>query len=339
MSPRPFAQAPAFAVKKNRANDVTEMDWDDLHFDFNLPHDRPFDVVGFGENAVDSVCRVRRLPEPDTKVRMERMLRFCGGQVATACSFWARLGLRTRYVGRVGEDELGRFVADELGRERMDLKLEIVPGAASHHSLILVDRATGGRTILYDRDPALQYREGELDRELLVQGRLLHLDAGDLEASIQAARWVSEAGGIVSVDIDRVEPGTEQLLARADVLIANRSFVTDFGKTGDWRSDLAVVADACPGFVAVTRGAAGAAACWRGRLAEFSPYSVGTVDSTGAGDMFHAAFVYAVVAGWPIGRCMRFANAAGALACTRLGARPAIPTLDEILALEIRSAP
>lgn len=311
-------------------------DLDDVYFELELPKQRPFQVIGFGENAVDWVCRIPRYPEHDTKVRMERMLRFCGGQIATACSFWARLGLRTRYVGRVGDDDLGRFVRQELSGEPMDLALEVVPGAFSHHSLILVDHATGGRTILYDRDPALQYGDADLDRVILTEGRLLHVDADDIEASIRAASWASGSGMAVSVDIDRAENGVERLIEKAGFLIASRGFVSSFGGTGEWRRDLAKLDDACPGFVAMTRGEKGAAACWEGQLYEFPAFRVRTVDSTGAGDMFHAAFVFAVLEGWSVARCMRFANAAGALACTRLGARPAIPTLEETLALEAR---
>ncbi len=214
-------------------------DLNDEYFDLELPTDRPFQVIGFGENAVDWVCRIPRYPEHDTKMRMERMLRFCGGQIATACSFWARLGLRTRYVGRVGDDDLGRFVRQELGGESMDLALEVVPGAFSHHSLILVDHATGGRTILFDRDPALQYGDADLDPGILSDGCLLHVDADDIEASIRAANWASESGMAVSVDIDRGEKGMERLIEKAHFLIANRGFVSSFGCTGRLRRDLA----------------------------------------------------------------------------------------------------
>lgn len=309
-------------------------DLNDVYFELDLPKDRPLEVIGFGENTVDSVCRIPYYPEHDSKVRMERMVRFCGGQIATACSFWARMGLRTRYVGRVGDDDLGRFVAEELGRESMELALDVAPGAGSHHSLILVDRATGGRTILYDRDPRLRYGRNEPDRVKLTEGLLLHMDANDLEASIRAAGCAAEEGMAVSVDIDRVEDGTGRLLELADFLIVSRNFLATFGGTGEWRHDLANLSRACPGFVAVTRGEAGAAALWEGAVYEFPGFAVEAVDSTGAGDMFHAAFVYAVLQGWSVGRCLRFSNAAGALACTRLGARAAIPSLEEILELE-----
>ncbi len=307
---------------------------DDVYLQLELPAGRPFQVIGFGENAVDWVCRVPQFPARDSKVRMERMLQMGGGQIATACSMCARYGLRTRYVGRVGDDELGRFLQRDLGSEPMDIQLDVVPGAFSHHSLIIVDRPTGSRTIIFDRDPRLRYGPGELKRELLVEGQILHVDGNDLEASTQAARWAREAGMKVCIDIDRVQPGVEDLIEATDLLIASRSFVEAFGGRGDWREDLLEVSRVCRGLVGMTRGEQGAALVWEGRIVEFPAFCVEVVDSTGAGDMFHGGFLYALLQGWSLGRCVRFANAAGALACTRLGARAGIPPLEEVLKLE-----
>ncbi len=307
---------------------------EDVYFPVEFPENRPFQVVGFGENAVDWVCRVPHYPAHDSKVKMERLLRMGGGQIATACSFCSRFGLKTRYVGRVGDDDLGRFMREDLGREDMDLVLETVPGSFNHHSLIIVDQPTGGRTIIFDRDPRLRYGDNELDEEPIVQGQILHLDGNDVSASAKTAIWAQQAGQKVCLDIDRVQPGVETLLRHTDFLIASRSFVAAFGGSGDWRADLRCCAEVCPGFVAVTRGENGAAALWEGRIYEFPAFRIEVVDSTGAGDMFHGAFIYSVLQGWSVERTMRFSNAAGALACTRYGARAAIPTLEEILKLE-----
>ncbi|GAB4115759.1 MAG: sugar kinase [Acidobacteriota bacterium] len=307
---------------------------DDVRLPLELPADRRFQIIGFGENAVDWICRVPQFPAPDSKVRMERMLQMGGGQIATACSMCARYGLRTRYVGRIGDDELGRFLERDLGSEPMDIQLDVVPGAFSHHSLIIVDRPTGSRTIIFDRDARLRYSPGELRRELLVEGQILHADGNDLEASVQAARWAREAGMKVCIDIDRVQPGVEDLVAVTDLLIASRSFVEGFGGRKDWRKNLLHLSQVCPGLVGMTRGELGAALVWDGTIVEFPAFCVEVVDSTGAGDMFHGGFLYALLQGWSLGRCVRFANAAGALACTRLGARAGIPALEEVLQLE-----
>lgn len=299
----------------------------------DLPWGRSFQVIGFGENAVDFVCRVPHYPEHDSKIRMERMLRLGGGQVATACSFCARYGLRTRYVGCVGDDDLGEFARKDLSRESMDIVLDIVDGSTSHLSLIIVDRMTGSRTIVWDRDPKLRYQEKDMHRESLIDGQILHLDANDLQASILAARWAKEAGMKVCLDIDRVEQGVEELLALVDYLIPNTAFALRFAETSDWRYGLEAVAQHCPGLVIVTRGALGAAVWWDGEIFEFPAYTIKTVDSTGAGDVFHGAFCYGLIRGWTLGHCLEFCNAAGALACTKLGARAGIPKLEEVLPL------
>lgn len=313
---------------------MTSLALDDVYLSLELPADRPFQVIGFGENAVDWVCRVPHYPAHDSKVRMERMLRMGGGQIATACSLCARYALRTRYIGRVGDDDLGRFLREDLGSEPMDIQLETVPDAFSHHSLIIVDKPTGCRTIIFDRDPRLRYRNGELRRDLITSGQILHVDGNDLKASVQAARWAKEAGMKICVDIDQVQPGVEVLVELTDFLIASRSFVEGFGGGLDWRQNLQRLSQSCSGLVGMTRGELGAAVLWQGELVEFPAYAVDVVDSTGAGDMFHGGFLYGVLQGFPLGSCIRLANAAGALACTAYGARAGIPRLDEVLALE-----
>lgn len=313
---------------------MTPLDLDQVKLDLKLPADRPFQVIGFGENALDWVCRVPHYPAHDSKVRMDRMLRMGGGQIATACSLCARYQLRTRYVGRIGDDDLGQFLQADLGSESMDVQLEVVPGAFSHHSLIIVDRLTGCRTIIFDRDARLRYGAGELRRELVTAGQILHVDGNDLEASIQAARWAREAGMKVCVDIDRVQPGVEELVHITDFLIASHSFVEAMGGCSNWRDNLRMLAKACGGLVGVTRGELGSAVLWDGKVVEFPAYRIEVVDSTGAGDMFHGGFLYALLQGYPLGRCMRIANAAGALACTRYGARAGIPSLEDVLAME-----
>ena len=134
----------------------------DVYFDLQLTQDRPFQVTGFGENAVDWVCRVPRYPELDSKLPMEPMLRFCGGQIATACSFWARLGLRTRYIGRVGDDEPGRLTLVHrfgvLGKALPEAELIISQAELSYKSgsMDYID-------YILNLDRALQIKEHYLD--------------------------------------------------------------------------------------------------------------------------------------------------------------------------------
>ena len=309
-------------------------DLENATFGIQWPAGRPFQVIGLGLNAVDWIHLLPHYPAHGGKVRIESIYKRGGGQVATASALCARYGLKVRYVGRVGDDEIGRFSLEDLQSEPMDVScVDTVPGASSQFATILVDRPSGERTILWERDSRLLYREGELNRDWLVQGQLLHLDGHDQAASIQAAGWAREAGMKVSLDIDKVQPGVEELLGLIDFLIPSVNFVHQFSGNQDWREGLLGLSEHTAGFVGVTRGSEGAAALWKENVVEIPGIPVESVDTTGAGDVFHGAFVYALLENHSVGRCLRFANTAAALSCTGYGARGGIPPLDEVLSM------
>jgi sulfofructose kinase len=306
-------------------------DLENATFGIQWPVGRPFQVIGLGLNAVDWIHLLPHYPAHGGKVQIEKIYKRGGGQVATASALCARYGLKVRYVGRVGDDEIGDFSLDDLQSEPMDVScVDKVPGASSQFATILVDRPTGERTILWDRDSRLLYQEGELDRDWLVQGQLLHLDGHDQVASIQAARWAREADMKVSLDIDKVQPGVDELLGLIDFLIPSVNFVRKFSGHQDWREGLRVLSQQTAGFVGVTLGSEGAAALWKGDIMEIPGIPVESVDTTGAGDVFHGAFIYGLLKNHGVGRCLRFANSAAALSCTRYGARKGIPSLEEV---------
>ncbi len=307
-------------------------DLSSVYFDIHWPEDRPFQVIGQGMDAVDWICVLPDYPKYASRVEIGELHKLGGGPCATATALCARYGLKVRFIGRLGDDESGRFSLADLEKEAMDLScLQIVRGAETQLGIILVDAATGERTVLWKRDPKLVYQEGELKRECIVAGQLLHLDGQDQTASIQAARWAREAGMQVSLDIDVPQPGVEELLRLTSFLIPSLEFVRKFTGRDDWRQGLLELANLTDGIVATTRGSKGVALVWEGEIIEVPALSVNAVDTTGAGDVFHGAFAYSLFQNWSVGRCLRFANATAGLACKRLGARSGIPTLSEVL--------
>lgn len=302
------------------------------HFETDFPSGRPFQVVSLGMNAVDWICRLPDYPKHNSKMQLDEVVRLGGGPAATAAALCARYGLSVRYVGRVGDDEIGRFSAEDLAKENMELScLEVIQGAVTQFAVILVDRPTGERTVLWRRDPKLNYGPGELNKEWIAAGQVLHMDGHELHSRAEAARWAKAAGMIVSLDIDNPGPGVDEVLALTDFALPTEAFVCRYGETTDWRQGLRQVARACPGFVAATRGKRGVGVHWEGEIVEVPSFPIRAIESTGAGDVFHGAFVYSLFQDWTIERSLRFANAAGALACTRVGARGGIPPVQEIL--------
>lgn len=289
------------------------------------------DVVGLGLNATDNVLIVRDFPPLGGKERVASMTRQAGGQVATALVTCHRLGLRTRYIGKVGDDDPGRFQLASLRREGMDLRsVRVVRGATTQYGYIIVDQATGERTVFWDRDARLTVHPSEISPRDFRGTKVLHLDGCDVEAALLAARWAREAGATVVADLDTVYKNVEKLFPYIDYLIASANFLPAVTGRDDPFKVLEFMAReygvSNPG---MTLGREGALVYSQGRF-HYSPgFVVETLDTTGAGDVFHGAFIYGLVAGWAIDRILDFSNAMAGLNCTRLGARGGIATIPE----------
>src|SRR4030067_834286 len=158
---------------------------------FNLRlQNNPFDVVGMGLNSVDFISVVPQFPTVNTKMEMLRFSKQGGGQVATAMVALSRWGVKTKYIGKVGGDELGQFSLHSIREKGVDVSsVTIEPKASNQFAIIIVDSVSGERTILWDRDERLMYRDGELRKEEICSGKLLHLDGHDIRAAIRCARW------------------------------------------------------------------------------------------------------------------------------------------------------
>src|SRR5713101_2820270 len=189
------------------------------------PHEREFDAVGFGLNAVDHLIVVPEYPAFDTKVRFTEHKKSAGGQTASAMVALQRLGLKTAYAGRFGSDAEGRFGLSSLEYEGVNLDFaETIEGADNQIAFIIIDARLGERTIIWDRDERLSYRPDEAPLELASRGRILHIDAHDPPACAVMARAAHESGAIVTADIDNIYEGLPELLQLIDVLITSSSF-------------------------------------------------------------------------------------------------------------------
>lgn len=296
-----------------------------------------FDAVGIGLNAVDRIVTVDSYPALGGKVafRDERVLP--GGQVATAMLAARTLGLpRVRYIGKVGDDAFGRIQLESLAAGGLDTAcVRVEPDTLNQSALIVVDAATGERTIFWQRSERLDFRPGELQPGAYCTAPVLHLDGHDEGMAVECARAARVRGILTVLDIDKVRPRSREILPHIDCCISSESFPHALTGEADLERALRGVAALCPGLVAATRGPRGVAGVWRGEYFEVPGYAIRCVDSTGAGDVFHGAFVYALLQGWPLGRMLRFANAAAALNCTAPGARGGLrPAADVIAFME-----
>ncbi len=295
-----------------------------------MPKSSKVDLVGVGLNATDTLIPLPQFPAPGSKVEYSSARILPGGQVATtvvACQHW---GLRTRYVGKLGDDDAAALHRREFSRAGVEAQLVSVPECSSPQSLILVD-ASGERTVLCRRDERLILQPHDLNREWIIKARALHVDGHDTAAATLAARWARDADVITIADLDEAYPGVEELLDNIDYLIVSRNFPGQITGEPHLEDALRLMHKryGCI-LTAATLGEEGVLA-WDGkRFLHAAAFHVPVVDTTGAGDIFHAGFIYSLLQNWPLQRQLDFACAAAALNCTAVGARGGIAPLTAI---------
>jgi sulfofructose kinase len=295
-----------------------------------------WDVVGIGANSVDFVTVVPAFPRPEgwhSKMRIRRHLVSPGGQAATTTAACAKFGLRAKYIGAIGSDENGARVRDALDRLGLGGSGLVQQDARNQYAVIVIDEQTGERAVLWDRDEALRLRPQDVPLEEIGLARLLHVDDVDQEASIRAARHARSLGLPVTSDLDRMTDRTEELVRAVSHPIFADGLPEQLTGERDHERALRRLRMRHDGLLAVTVGHQGAVALDGDRFLVSPGFAVNAADTTGSGDVFRAGFIYGLLHGWPTDRVLRMANAAAAVACTRVGAMSGIPTLGEALAL------
>lgn len=292
-----------------------------------------WDVVGIGENSIDDIYRLPALPSPNAKIPVAAYRQAPGGQVATAMCACARLGLRASYIGAFGDDEHGARIRAALDERGVHIGHAVVRNAPNRHAVILVDERSGDRVVLWRRDPALTLAAHELRHDAVTATRLLHVDATDAAFSLAAARAARRSGVRVTSDIDEATTLTTELVASVDVAILADGIPQSLTGESHIETALRTMRRQSSAWLCVTLGERGALLLEGDRLHRSEAVPIEAVDTTGAGDVFRAGFIYALLQGHEPARILRFATAAAAVSCTREGAIESVPSLDEVLAV------
>lgn len=297
------------------------------------------DVVGLGLAIVDVVLRVDRMPKWEDPRGLLDFTLADGGPAGTACFVASTFGLRTGFVDTVGDDDLGAHRRRSLGRAGVDTS-RLVPreGPEDHVVVVYVDAATGERVFSFRRGfLSRPVTADDLDRAYIESARILHLDGSHGAAALAAARWMKESGGTVVLDAaatsHKVLEPARALVAETDVLICGSGFAPNLtGEQDVWRAGRAAL-DLGPRVVVQTEGARGSYTVASDEEFHTPAYEVDVVDTTGAGDTFHGAYLVGLARRWDLERCASFSSAVAALHCTVLGNRKGIPSMDEVEAL------
>jgi sugar/nucleoside kinase (ribokinase family) len=305
------------------------------------PAGRAFDVIGIGATSVDYVYVLPAYPAPTAslaKMRISRHFVSCGGQMATALATCARMGLRSKFVGVTGTDDNAKQVRRELEGRSVDMTDVVIRDVPNQYAVILVDEKSGERIVLWDRDERLRLRDREVTQELMAAARVVHVDDVDIDGALRAAETARAAGTPVTSDIDRITHRTLDLVKAVTFPIFAEHVPTALTGITDPAGALRALRDIHDihhghdhdDVLCVTLGIHGAMALEGDHLHHALAFNVNAVDTTGAGDVFRGGFIFAYLRGFALPEALRFANAAAAVSCTRLGAMASVPSPDEV---------
>jgi sulfofructose kinase len=290
-----------------------------------------YDCVGLGVNALDYLSILDPYPRLDDKVDVVKSSIQGGGPVPTALVTLAKLGAKVGYIGKVGDDAEGELVRWQLEKEGVDTRFMMVDQKIkTSKAYIWVDKKSGKRTVALDRNRMNILTKTELGFLDSVSTQYLHLDARETKLNIWVALWAKRQSAQVCLDVGSMRKGVGQVFPYVDHLIVSRRFACGYSKITDpYVACSELMKTGCKTTV-VTIGEKGCICGANDRIFSSTGFKVKVVDTTGAGDVFHGAFIYGLLKNWPLQKTAEFANACAAIKCRKLGGRAGIPTLTEV---------
>lgn len=285
-------------------------------------------VAGIGQCSLDVCALVGQYPQVDAKEEILRWEEQGGGPVATALVTLSRFRVTSRFAGIVGDDEAGFKILQSLLSENIDTTyLQERENATSQRAFIAVERSSGKRTIFWQRPSGAELTPDEIDDAFFRNVKFLLLDGRMKDVSLAAARKARELTIPVMLDAGSMRDGMLELAALCDYVVGSESFARSLGWTGDGAAFAATVREHGWGTTTITLGAQGSYTYHGFRSIHVPAYEVEVVDTTGAGDVFHGAYIAGILQGWDLETVLYFATGAAAMKCTKIGGRAGIPEL------------
>lgn len=291
-------------------------------------------VVGIGASVLDTLIECDKYPKEDIKYRANNAFRTGGGPVANALVVLAKLGIDAHFLGNLSKNSEGDFLASELNRYGVKTDgVYQVPNTNAFTSYILLSKETGSRTCVFERGNVPDEPKN-LDFSIIDDADVLHLDGNSLKTAIEASKYAKEKGVLVSLDAGGLYENIETLLPYVDILIPSEEFAMGITKTDNTKDAIIELNKRYnPKVLVVTEGSKGGIYYENGEVKSYSSLKVNCVDSNGAGDTFHGAFVASYLKGYDVENSCKIASIVAGLKCTKVGMRDAIPTFEEALAL------
>lgn len=298
--------------------------------------EKRYDVIGVGHSCVDRLCMVENYPKEDDSTHITSISVQGGGAVATAMVAVARLGKKAAFIGNIGSDMISAEAKSLFEKDAVDTSLMIERDDCwGLESFVMVNPENGSRTKFPQRDTLPPIKWDEKSIEAIKASRFLHLDGTNYKNAVAAATIARENGVTVSLDgcsMQKDNALNRALAGLADILIMNKKYPLRVSGKETYEEALLEMSTWGPKTVMCTLGDKGVLAVIDGKVESFPAFSVKALDTTGAGDVFHGAYLSALAEGMEMREAIRFASAVSAIKCTRIGGRAGIPTWDETIA-------
>ncbi len=294
----------------------------------------PVDVLCIGHACYDVTMYLSEYPAENSKAETYDSLECGGGPAANAACLLAIYGVRTAFAGLVGDDLYGHAIHGELRKAGVNTSLlEMRADHPTPLSVLLVNNDNASRTIINRKAESAPYHP-DPNRLANLEPEFLLFDGHELEASLDALEAFPNATTVL--DAGSLRPGTETLAPKVDYLLASERFACQVAGIPSIRNEneqavalnaLRRLNKAC---VVITLGERGLVYEAGEQMGVLPAYKVNTVDTAGAGDVFHGAFVCGLVSDLELTDCLRLASAAAALSVTSRGARTSIPAIEQL---------
>lgn len=284
------------------------------------------EVIGIENAIMDFNLLMDEIPGTDSFSRLHDYSWQGGGNVSSAMIAAARLGVKSALVGVLGDDVFGEFCLADYKRHGIDISHMLVDkGSKTTFCVCLAEIKKMGRSFLGQGGTRRQLSEQELDKDFITSAKYLHLGhMGPIQ--VQAAKWARECGITIVEDAGAYNTNTDAHTDLIDVFIASEQYYKGLFDDEEYEKNCRTLQARGPGIVVVTLGARGCVGLEGNHYFEIPAFKgMNILDTTGAGDVFHGAFICGMLQGWGAEQCARFASAVSAIKCTRLGGRAGIP--------------
>ena len=289
-------------------------------------------IVGLGACVYDTLISCGKFPEEDKKQKAESVFVSGGGPVGNALVIASKLGVKTEVLGTFSDDDAGKYLIADFNKYGVKTdNVKIVKGAKSFISFVILSRENKTRTCVFERGNVPD-NPTDVDLNAIKGADILHLDGNYLESAIFAAKFAKENGVTTSLDAGGLYDGIERLLPYIDILIPSAEFAKGLTKSDDIETAMKkIISLYSPKVLVVTDGANGGYYYENGIISHYDGVKVNAVDTNGAGDTFHGAFLAAYCDGKNVTGCCEFASKVAAYKCTQKGVRTYLLNKDSIL--------